>query len=744
MGAVGQGQRRLEGGEKVTGQTQYTADLDLPGLLHVQLLLSHLPNARIRGIDVKAARAMPGVVDVVVGADLPPQDLPIQDQPLAMGRVLYVGQAVAAVIAATEAEALDAVAMIGVDYEPLPSVVDPIAAMRDDAPIVLESTGDDAAQEDASIHGAASSAEVTPAKRIRNVSGVAHYERGDVTKALADAPVVIKGTYASAGVHQGFLEPHVAMVRPEPNGELTIWAPTQGPFAVRDHIAKMLKVTPGKVTVVPMAVGGGFGGKVLLLEPLLALLAVRARKPLKLVLTRQQEFLVGKPAPAASYDLEIGADREGILLGLRVRFHYDNGATGGWHAGLAGSFFANTYRISNYDITGYEVSTHKTPVEAYRAPGAPQSYFALETAIDELAQKLDLDPIEIRLRNAVREGDPTVYGFPYPRIALIECLEAARKSPVYSAPLAEGEAVGIAVGAWGGARTPAAAGCRVESDGTLSVLVGSVDISGSSTSLAMIAAEAFGTSVDKVRMETADTGSAPFAPVAGGSQIIYSVGGAVHEAATEARRQLFEIATEELEAAPEDLEITDGRVTVRGVPDRFVEITKLVAMSTEFMGKHKPIHASGRSVVRGASPMFTVHIARAKTDTETGHFKITGFAAIQDVGRAINPPEVEAQIHGGAVQSLGRALGEQLAYDEEGQLRTASFLDYEMPTADQIANIDVQIIEVPSPIGPLGAKGVGEPPAVPAAPALANAISRASGVRIRTLPIDRSLLVHHP
>ena len=740
MAVVGTRQRRLEGGEKVKGQTRYTADLDLPGLLHVQLLLSHLPSARITAINVDAARAMPGVVDVVTGSDLPVRDIPAQDRPLALDRVLYVGQPVAAVIAHSEAEAFDAVSAIEVEYESLPAVIDPRAAMRENAPLVLETSGEDG-QEDASIHGAATSAETTPAKKPRNVSAVAHYEHGDVAKALADAPVVVKGTYSSAGVHQGFLEPHVAMVRPEPNGEMTIWAPTQGMFAVRNEIAQLLKVPTTKVRVVPMAVGGGFGGKVVRLEPLLALLAVRTGRPLRLVLTRQQEFVVGRGAPAASFDVELGADREGTLLGLRVGFHFDNGAAAGWHAGLAGSFFINTYRIPSFDITGMEVATNKTPVEAYRAPGAPQAYFALESAMDELAQKLGIDPIELRLRNAMREGDMSAMGIPFPRIALIDVLEEARRHPVYTAPVSAGEAVGVAVGLWGGARTPAAAGCRVEPDGTLSVMIGSVDISGSSTSLAMIAAEAFGTTLDKVQLATVDSGNAPFAPVAGGSQVLYSVGGAVQEAAIEAKRQLFEIATEALEAAPEDLEIIDGRVGVRGVPDRSVEITKLVAMSNEFMGRHKPINASGRSAVRGASPVFTVHIARVKTDAETGHFTLTGFAAIQDAGRAINPAEVEAQIHGGAVQSLGRALGEQLVYDEEGQLRTASFLDYELPTADQVGQLDVKIVEVPSPIGPMGAKGVGEPPAVPAGPALANALSRATGVRITSLPVDRALLV---
>jgi CO/xanthine dehydrogenase Mo-binding subunit len=332
-------------------------------------------------------------------------------------------------------------------------------------------------------------------------------------------------------------------------------------------------------------------------------------------------------------------------------------------------------------------------------------------------------------------------GKPWPRIAMVECLEAARRHPVYTAPVVSGEGVGIAVGSWGGARSPAAAGCRVEPDGTVSVLIGTPDISGSSTGLAIIAAEAFGISAERVRVDVGDTAVAPHGPAAAGSQTTYSLGGAVYEAAFEARRQLLEIATEELEAGPEDLEIVDGRVAVKGVPDRFVEITKLVALSTEFMGRHRPIQATGRSAVERASPAFTVHIARVRTDPDTGAFELTGYAAIQDVGRAINPPEVRAQVHGGAVQSLGRALGEQLFYDAEGQLRSGSFLDYELPTADQLPDIDVELIEVPSPVGPLGAKGVGEPPAIPGPAALTNALARATGIRVRDVPVDRALLV---
>jgi CO/xanthine dehydrogenase Mo-binding subunit len=742
MSMIGSRQRRVEGAEKVAGTTRFTADLQLPGLLYVQLVLSHLPSARIKSIDATAARSAPGVVDVVTGADLPEVSEPSPMKPLAVGRVFFVGQPVVAVIAESETAASDAAALVEVDYEPMPSIVDPEAAMRDGAEQVLEAE-EAGGGEDAAMHGAGTDAdaETAPVRRPPNVSAVVSMKRGNTDAALKAADVVVKATYRLAGVHHSAMEPHVCMVRPEPDGGMTIWAPTQGTFVLRDEMAKVLGVSAQKVRVIPMPVGGGFGGKVTLLETLLVLMARRTGRALRLTLTRQQVFGMAHGAPGAHFDMELGATRDGTLVAIRAKYHYDNGATSGWHAGITASFLTGTYQCPNFEITGYEVATNKTPVEAYRAPGAPQAYFALESALDELALELKMDPIELRLLNASREGDPGGDGRPWPRIAMVECLEEARKHPLYKATVAEGEGVGIALGSWGGARTPSAAGCRVEPDGTLTVHVGTVDVSGSSTGLAMIAADAFGISIDKVRVETGDSGVAPFGPMAAGSQVTYSMGGAVHEAAAEARRQLLEIATDQLEAAPEDLEIIDGRVTVRGVPERFVEITKLVGLSTEFMGRYRPIQASGRSAVLEASPQFTVHIARVRTDPETGAFQLTGYAAIQDVGRAINPPEIEGQIHGGAAQGLGRALGEQMVYDGEGQLRTGSFLDYELPTVDQLPEIDVRLIEVASPVGPLGAKGVGEPPAIPGPAAITNALARATGIRVRNLPIDRSAFV---
>src|SRR5713226_6708439 len=409
MSMVGMGRRRLEGGEKVTGTTRFTADLDVAGLLHVQLVLSHLASARIRSIETGAARSAPGVFAVFTGADLALTGTAGPDQPLAAERVFYMGQPVAAVIAVSEAAAVDAAALIEVDLEALPASIDAESAMQEGTAAVLDAR-EEGSEEDAAIHGAATKSESEPLRRPPNVSAVASLKRGHVAPAMAGADVVIRETYRLAGVHHSPMEPHVSIARPEPDGGMTIWAPTQGPFQVRDEISKLLDVPAQKVRVVPMPVGGGFGGKVSLLETLLALLARRTGRPLRLTLTRQQEFAVAHPAPAAIFDIELGAKRNGTLVALRARYHFDNGASSGWHAGITGSFLGGTYRIPNFELTGYEVATNKTPVDAYRAPGAPQAYFALESAMDELAIKLGMDPIELRLLNASKEGDLAARG----------------------------------------------------------------------------------------------------------------------------------------------------------------------------------------------------------------------------------------------------------------------------------------------------------------------------------------------
>ena len=722
----------------MTGATRFAADLKLHGLAHARLLLSPHPSARIVRIDLEAARRAPGVLAAVSGAELAVEHLAGPERPLARDRVFYAGQPVAAVVAETEAAATDAVGLVEVEYEPLEAVIDPLQAMAADARPVLDRG--EAGMDDAGAHGAAAAGQAA-AETPPNVTAQSSFTTGDVEAALRESAVLVERRYVVPAVHQGFLETHIAVARPEPDGGLTVWTPTQGIFLTRKTIAAQLREPLSGVRVVATAVGGGFGGKVCLVEPLVALLARLVDRPVQLALTRSEEFAMGRGGPGCIIDLRIGATREGDLTGLSARVVYDNGAGQGGLAGLSAILLGGTYRLPAYQITALDVATNKTPVTAYRAPGAVQAFFALESAIGELATRLGMDPIELRLRNASREGDPRPDRQRWPRIGLVDCLEAARRHPLVTTPVGAGEGVGIAVGGWGGGREPAAAACRVEPDGSLLVQLGSVDISGTDTTLAMIAAETFGVPLDRVRVGSGDTGSAPYAGMAGGSKIIYTVGPAVQQAAAEARRQLLDIAAEELEAAAEDLVIEDGEVRVAGVPGRSLAIGKLAELGAQFMGRYAPVLGQGRHVVTQQSPMFTVHVARVRVDRETGDWGVIGYAAIQDVGRALNPPEIEGQVHGGAVQGLGRVTGEVLTWDGDGQLRNGSFVDYGLPTIDLVPNIEVQLLEIPSPHGPFGAKGVGEPPAVPGPAAIANAIEAASGLRVTELPADFARLV---
>ena len=733
---MGAGVPRLEGRGKVTGKLRFTDDLQQIGLGHVRLVLSDVAHARIQAIDTVRARAVPGVVAVLTGADLPLVTAPGPDQPLARGEVFYVGQPVVAVIALSEAAAADAAQLVEIRLDPLPAVLDPERAMAEGAVLVLEAQGPGPAE--AGVHGAVTADGDEP--RPPNCAAATRIRQGEAAQAIAAAAVVIRGRYHVPAAHQGFLEPHTVMAAVDPDGACTIWSPTQGAFLSRRLTAEMLGWPESRIRVVPTPVGGGFGGKILLLEPLVALLAVAAERPVRLTLTRTEEFLLGRGGPAATIELTLAGDADGTLRALHGRVVFDLGAGAEEHAATALDLLASTYRIPALDLVGYDVATHKTPATAYRAPAAPQAYFALESALDEFAVRAGVDPLALRLAHACQEGDIRPGGRAWPRIGMRECLERAQAHPLWREPVGPGEGVGVAVGSWGGGLEPAAAVCRLERDGTLVLQVGASDLTGSHTTLAALAADRLGLSADHVRVELSDTGSAPYAGVAGGSKTIYSVGPAVLQASEAVRRQLVEIAAGELEAAVEDCEIADGAVFVRGSPVQRRTLGQLAGLATRFGGRYPPVEALGRVAVRSQAPMFTVHLARVLVDPDTGLVAVTGYAAIQDVGHALNPAEVEAQVHGGVLQGLGRALGEQLSWDESGQLLTASFLDYGMPTIDQAPAVAVELVEVPSPDGPLGAKGVGEPPAVPGAAAVANAVFRATGVRLRTLPLDPALL----
>jgi CO/xanthine dehydrogenase Mo-binding subunit len=697
---------RADAPRKLRGAAVYGADLRLPGLCHARLVTSPHAHALVRGVDGSAARRLPGVVAVIAGSE-------VRGGFMAAREATYVGHPVAAVVAADEAVACDAAELVRVDYEVLPAVLDPASGLD---PASLGAGGDGGA----GAHGG-------PA------AGTAHevrHRRGDVAAAFRRAHAVVEATFETPSVHQGYLEPQVCIARPEPDGGCTIWSSTQAPWIARDLAARALGVPAGRVRVVPLAVGGGFGGKFGLLEGVTAALAGRAGRPVRLLYDRGVEFLAGRPAPEAAVRLKLGARRDGRLVALESEALLDAGSGGGAPYGLVATVLAATYRVPNLDVRAREAFTHKRPTGAYRAPGVPQAYFALECQMEALARRLGLDPVEFRLRNAAREGDPLPDGRTWPRIGLVECLERLRAHPLWALARASrepGEGFGVAVGGWPGGLEPAAAACRLDADGALHVQVGSVDLTGSYTALAAIAAEAFGLSPDRVRVVFGDTDGAPFGGSAGGSKIVYTVGPAVRQAAADARRQTLEVAAALLEASEEDLVLEGGRVHVRGAPARGLDLEQVARECTRFGARFAPIHGHGRHVSPGPAPMFTAHLCRVRVDRDTGRVAVLDYVAAQDVGRAINPPEVIGQVRGGVAQGIGRALLERLAYDGSGQPLVGTLMDYLLPTAGDVPPVQVELVEVPAPFGPFGARGVGEPPVVPVMAAVANAVADATG-----------------
>ena len=723
--------RRIEGADKVSGSLIFTEDMALAGLLHARLVLSYVASASVRAIHAEHAARLPGVVAVVAAQDLG-VDYDDPELPLARKRIFHSGQPVAAVIAENPAVAADATALVEVEYDPLPSALNIEQALMADAPRVLPETGTNDGE--ASLHGAATEAS-DGARPVGNISSQMELRRGDVEQALAGSAVVERARFSVPRVHHGFIEPHVVTASVASDRSVTVWSPTQGMSAVRDAVATSLGVDPSRVRVVPMPVGGGFGGKILQLEPLVARLSRHVGRPVRLQLTRSDDFLLGRPAPSSEVTLELGAAADGGLIGLRAEVGYDNGAATGWHAGITSELLVSTYRVPNFHVVGREVATNKLPATSYRAPGAPQGYFALESCFDEVARRLSADPIQLRLRNASRQGDPRGDGSPWPAIGLTACLEAAARHPAYSTAKDEDEGVGVAVGSWIGGFGPAAAACRVEPDGTLALHLGSIDISGSDTGFTALAAEVFGTSPDRVRVLRTDSTTSPVSPIAAGSATTYSVGPAVIQAVLEARRQVLELAGSHLEVDAADLEVADGEVRVKGAPFRAVLVAEMARAAQQGKGSG-PIHAIGRAALSAAAPMFCVHVARVKVDQLTGSLRVSRYVAIHDIGHALNRADVVAQIHGGVAQGLGRALGEELVYDDEGQLRTASLAEYLLPTADLTPNIEVELIEVPSEQGPMGARGIGEPPVVPVLATIGNAIRDATGRRLTRVPFS--------
>ncbi len=742
MSAIGVSTPRRDSEPKVRGTTRFAADIPVPGLLHARLVLSHEAHAMVSEVRTEAAAALPGVVAVLTGDDLPlratgPGRL---YEPLAREEVIYAGQPVALVVAETEALAEDGAELVELELEPREAVLDLEAAARPGSPRVrLTVREGGAGTELGDAHASVSAGSIGEDEELsENVLDTARLQHGDVAAALARSHVVVRGTFTTPWVHQGYLEPQAATAWLEPDGEVVVHTATQAPFATRDSVAELFGLPVERVRVRSATLGGAFGGKMMIVEPLVVGAALVVGRPVRLAMTRSEDMAATNPAGAEVMAVELGADADGTLTGIRARVLVDRGSNDDFGVeSIASMLAAGPYRWSAHELTTLGVATNRVTFGAYRAPTGAPAAFAVESLIDELAGRLDADPLELRLRNVAVQGDRAPSGQPFPVFGAQACLERIREHPLWAGrgELPDGEGIGVALGWWPGGYEPAAALCRLDADGSLTVITGAADMTGVETGFASIAAAAFGLDPSRVRVVNADTASAPYAGTSGGSKVTYTVGRAVERAATEARERLLAVAAEELEIAPDDLEIADGVVQPRGVPAKALPVNELAPKILRFGSRHPPVEGHGR-VALPQAPQSAAHLSHVRVDPDTGAVTVLGHVVAQDVGRALNPALVEGQMQGGTAQGLGWALLEALTYDEYGQLVTGTFVDYAMPTATITPPIATEIVEVPAPEGPYGAKGVGEAPVVGVPGAVANAIAAATGgVRMRDLPM---------
>ena len=718
---------RHDGLEKVTGRARFAADLNLPGQLHAVVVRSPHAHARLVSIDTSAAESMPGVKAVVTRDDFPAvapsdRDYDMCVNLMARDKVFYEGHAVAAV-AATSLEAAErAAAAVKVEYEALPAVMTIDEAVAPDAVVLHEHMMTRGAN--------------PPAEAPSNISDITRFASGDTEAGFAGADVVIERSFTTKPVHQGYIEPHACVADTGQDGHTTIWCSSQGHFNVRSSTAAMLGWENTRVKVVPAEIGGGFGGKTTIyLEPLAVVLSAKAGRPVKMVMTRDEVFRATGPAPGTKNTVKIGATRDGKLVAGAARLAYSGGAYAG-SGGLLGAMTVfESYNIENFDIESLNVVVNSARSAAYRAPAAPLTAFAVETVLDEIAAELGIDPIELRLRNAVTEGDPSTMGFPFARIGFIECLEAVRDHPHYRAPLGPNQGRGVAAGYWFNIGESSSATVNLNEDGTATVVTGSPDIGGSRASMALMAAEELGIDVHDIRPVVGDTESVGFTDVTEGSRATFATGMAVVEACRKIVVELRGRAAKMMGVDVDDIDWVDGHA-VYGGSDGDKEPLSVAAITGQAKRTGGPLTATGSLEARGAGPGFAVHLCDVEVDPETGVVRIVRYTASQDAGTAIHPSYVEGQIQGGVAQGVGWALNEEYIYDSDGVMENPGFLDYRVPVASDLPMIEAIIVEVPNPAHPYGVRGVGETGIVPPIPAVANAIHAATGRRLRDLPMS--------
>ena len=723
---------RPDGTDKVTGRAQYGADIRLPGMLYGAVLRSPHAHARILSIDTRQAEALPGVKAVVTGADFPAVGDKITElgegtinlryqslNVMAAGKALYYGHAIAAVAATNLHIAMEALALIQVEYQVLSHVLDPRQAMQADAPILLD--------------GLRTNQLGQEGDRPTNVASHEQFRLGDIEQGFAEADVIIEREFDTSTVHQGYIEPQNATAHYNQDGTITVWTSTQAAFGERDQISEVLQVPVSCVRVIPMEIGGGFGGKIgIYLEPVAAQLSKKSGyRPVKMAMKYNEVLAATGPTSSSHIKIKIGANRSGQITAVQATLIYAAGAFPGSPVGSGMGVVFGSYRIPNLLIDGYDVVVNQPRAAAYRAPGGTNAAFAGESVLDELSELLGMDPLEFRLVNGAREGDRHASGPRFPRIGYLETVEAARQHPHYQSPLSGPyRGRGVASGYWGNYGGKSSASAAVNSDGTVSLVMGSVDIGGGRASMAMQLAETLGVSYEAVRILVGDTATVGYTEGTYGSRTTFATGWAVYELGEALKHQLIERAALLFEVEADQVAYEKGVFIADGQKMTFKEL------ASRLDDTGSPVSASASVSPEDWGAGFGTHIVDVEVDPETAKVSILRYTAVQDVGKAIHPSYVEGQIQGGVAQGIGWGLNEEYVYDEQGRLLNSSLLDYRIPTCLDLPMIETVLVEVPNPGHPYGVRGVGEVPIVPPAAAVANAIYRAIGVRMYRLPMS--------
>jgi CO/xanthine dehydrogenase Mo-binding subunit len=723
---VGTRPLRPDGIDKVTGRARFGADMNAPGMLIGKVLRSPHAHARIRSIDASAAEALPGVKAVVTAADFADRQDEFRDvlvNIMARDKALYDGHAVAAVAATSTAIARKALALIKVDYEVLPHVIDVEAAMRADAPILHETL-------------VTKGVEPKPTKPS-NIAARLEFGHGDVAAGFAQADVVIERQFRTEATHQGYIEPHACLASVGSDGQGELWVCTQGHFMVRDTCAALLGMDISKLRVTASEIGGGFGGKTtVFIEPVALALSRKAGRPVKLVMSRAEVFRASGPTSSTSIRVKMGIRKDGRITAGEAELKYQGGAFPGSAVEMGAMSAFACYDLENVHVVGYDVVTNRPKQAAYRAPGAPMSAFAVEGVVNELAERIGMDPIELRLKNAAKEGTRSAYGPTFGPIGLIETLKAIKSHPNAKKKLGPNQGRGVACGFWFNFGGQTSVSLNLNIDGTVALAVGTPDIGGSRASMCLMAAEELGIPYDRVRAVVADTSSLGFNDVTDGSRVTFASGLATIKAARDAVRKLCARAAA-MWGIPEDAVVWEEGAARPAGPNAgsFPPLTlrEIAAMAPKTGG---PIAGHCEFNAENAGPSFASHLVDVEVDPETGRSTVLRYLIAQDAGKAVHPAYVEGQFQGGAAQGVGWALNEEYVYGADGRLQNPGFLDYRIPVASDLPMIDTVIVEVPNPGHPYGVRGVGETSIVPPLAAVANAVSHATGIRLTDLPMS--------